>query len=321
MDRKVAEAVAELLRAGGSVLVVTHVHPEGDALGSQLAMGKVAERWGCRVTMALSGGWPEQYGFLPGIDRIVVADEIEGRFDVTIVTDCAALDRTGGLVRLPDARFGTVVNIDHHEGNPGYGDLNLVDPSAAAAGELVFWLLERWGIPLDDELALWLYTSLSADTGSFAFPNTRSSTLLAAARLREFGVDVATVTYQLFDRTTLPRLHLTGRMLSRTTQEGAVTWAAILHEDFLATGTTALDTENLVNMVNDVEGTRVGLLFREDAPGTFKVSLRSRAGINVAEIARGFSGGGHREAAGCTVKGSFGEVRAAVVDAVQRRLR
>jgi phosphoesterase RecJ-like protein len=321
MDPKGADAIAELLRAGGEVLVVTHVHPEGDALGCQLALGCVAERWGCKVTMALSGGWPEQYGFLPGIDRIVVADHIEGRFAATVVADCAALDRAGGLVTVPDPRFGTVVNIDHHEGNPGYGEINVVDPEAAAAGEVVYGLLERWGVPLDADLALWLYTALSADTGSFSFPNTRPATLRAAAHLRELGVDVATVTYQLFGRTSLPRLHLTGRMLSRATQEGPIAWGAIFHDDFVQTGTTALDTENLVNMINDVHGTRVGILFREDAPGKFKISLRSRAGVNVAEIARVFSGGGHREAAGCSIKGTFDEVRVTMLAAVARHLR
>jgi phosphoesterase RecJ-like protein len=308
-----ARLVADAIARGRRFVLSSHARPDGDAIGSQLAMAFALDALGKEVTLVNRDPVPGPLAAFPGTSRIVVADRVDATYDAAIIMECSSLDRTGvsGLDQSP------VINIDHHQGNTAYGAVNWFDPAAAACAEMVFDVIIALGVPLSREIATHLYVGILTDTGSFHYSGTSARTFDIARQLVEAGVDPSTVARTVFDSNTLGRLKLFGAVLSAIELEhdGRLAVMKVDHAMTEAAGGTYEDTEGLINLPLTVREIRASVFFKELGPTEYRVSLRSKGAIDVAAVARQFGGGGHKNAAGCAVPGSFDEARAAIVAA------
>lgn len=310
--------VVERLRPSTRVLITCHTSPDGDAIGSELGMAELVESLGCAASIVNRDPFPATLEFLPGHERIArsasLPADLTARFDLGIVLDCPGLDRTGwrGLDALP------LVNIDHHLDNERYGVANLVDEGAAAVGELVLEVALAAGAALTPTLATSLYAALVTDTGDFRYSNTTPRALRAAATLVEAGADPHGIAQALWEHVPERVVRLTGAVLA-TLELRAGGRLAMIHCDrdmLAATGAGPADTEDVINHARGIDGVEVAVFLKAFAADTVKVSLRSRGATDVQAIARSFGGGGHREAAGCTLAMPLPAAREAMAAAV-----
>jgi phosphoesterase RecJ-like protein len=289
-------------------------------LGTLFALGLGLERVGWRVTWAGPHAVPEFLRFLPGADRYEVWTASPRPFGVVVLTDCPNDARTEGLLAGARGPATEVVNIDHHPDNRRYGTVNWLDPEAAAAGEMVFDLLEALALPVTGEIATNLFTAIHTDTGSFRYSNTTPRTFRIAAELTARGAEPWTVADWLYQRRPPETLTQLGGLLQRieVTADGRIAWLTVprgvVSEDMVA-------AEDLVSYPRSLAGVKVALLLREEAPGQVKASLRGKGDVPVNRIASRFGGGGHENAAGCTLSGSLADATATLLAAVQDALR
>lgn len=314
-----AQRVAETLLAYPSCLIVTHVNPEGDAIGSQLALALALAQHGIAVSCFDLHGVPENCQFLPTWER--VRRELPAEIPPLVVyVDADGLARCGLDERdLPGV--DAFVRIDHHLSSvPDLGP-SLVDTSAAAAGELVFELLPLLEAQLTPEIATCLQTALMVDTGRFSYTNTTPHTHRIAADLVAAGADVPTIVEWTWGRTKYSAAKLLGAALSslQLTPDGRISWAILRDADFRMAGANGEDTEGLIDHVREIRGAEVAALFSEKR-GVVRVSLRSSSTIDVAQIARLFSGGGHVKAAGLTYEGLIEHAVSDVLHAIEEAL-
>ncbi len=314
-------AAASALQAAGRVLLASHINPDGDTMGSALALGLALRGAGKHVAMVCPDEVPPPYRFMPGCEGFLrsVPDEA---FDVAVALDCDGEHRLGpaatGVRRQP-----CVVEIDHHPGTERFGQIVVVDPSAAATGEMVFEVLRLLGLPPTPEIATNLYVAIMTDTGSFRYPNTSARVVRIAAELVDCGAVPSAIAEQVYETRPFAAMALLGRALSsiRRSDDGAVAWARLTAEDFARTNATDADTEGIVNNLLAIAGVRASVLFRQ-VNGRVRISLRARAPVDVAEVARTFGGGGHRLAAGCTLEMPLADaerrVLAEALEAVRR---
>jgi phosphoesterase RecJ-like protein len=305
-------------RAPARALMLGHVHPDADVLGTLLALGLSLEARGWTVRYGGPHPAPAVLSFLPGVERyerLVGVDEV---FDVIALTDCPNPDRTEGLLEQARGRGGTVINIDHHPDNRRYGDVEWIEPTAAATGELVYRLLVGLGTSITPAVATNLFTAIHTDTGSFRYSNVTPRTFAIASALVAAGAAPALVSNALYERRPPDALRLLGATLSRVevSEDGRVAWLALPAG---AVPEAFIESEELVNYPRSLESVRVACLLRERG-GQVKVSLRGKGDVDVNVIAARFGGGGHRNAAGCTVNGPLDEATRAVLTAVRAAL-
>ena len=299
---RVPSALTEQLRRAKHIAVTAHANPEGDALGSALALALGLQTLGKRAQVIFRHGFPHRYRALPHAHQ--VRRNVAAPVDLLVVVDCADLDRADLPNRWKRPRVPLVV-IDHHPKRPPAEAVAAwVEPQAAATGELIAALLRTLKVPLNRDIATCLYAAILTDTGGFHFRNTNARVLRLAAALLGYGVDPQTLYDQLLETRSLRATRLLARMLAQARLEDKIglCWAALSRADFRDTGTTDDDTENFVNFLRAVDGTRVAVLFREVAPDLVKVSLRAKDDKNVAAVAQQFGGGGHPAAAGCRLR-------------------
>ncbi len=310
--------LAAFRRPPQRALMLGHVHPDADVIGTLLALGLALEARGWTIVYGGPHPAPEVLAFLPGVERYRRLDRVEGRFDVAVLTDCPNPVRTEGLLEQGRAAGATVVNIDHHHDNRRYGDVNWVEPSAAATGEMVHDLLASLGAPLTPAIATNLFTAVHMDTGSFRYSNVTPDTFRIAAALVAAGADPAFVSGSLYERRPREALRWLSEMLSRVevSGDGRVAWLA-LPEGVVPE--TFVEAEDLVNYPRSVASVRVACLLRE-RDGAVKVSLRAKGDVDVSRIAARFGGGGHPNAAGCTVRLSLEAATRDVLAAVGEAL-
>lgn len=323
-EREGLTAVAEALRHGRRFAVTSHVRPDGDALGSVLAMGWILRRLGKEVRLVLADPVPATYAFLPGVERIEVAGDLGGKpvdVDTVVVVDCSDPVRVGpvGALLSPEA---LVVNVDHHLSNEFAGP-KYVRTEAAATGELLYELAQHLGLEIDRDTATCLYTALLTDTGSFRFANTTAGTLHIAAELLTRGVSPGYVAEQVYDVRPLASLRLLAEALAtlRLTADGKVAWLQMDPGMLERHQVDASETEGLVNYARTISGVRIGALFRGVGPAATRVSWRSRPGYDVSRVAARFGGGGHANAAGCDIPLPLAEAVEAGVAAALEAIR
>ncbi|OUM88383.1 MAG: hypothetical protein BAA01_08410 [Bacillus thermozeamaize] len=304
-------------------LVISHLSPDGDAIGSTLAMVGILKALKKRYCVVNPDRLPKKYGILPWADEILSSEErgTEGPYHHVIALDCADEKR---MEPFP-SRFAAgarILNIDHHPTNTRYGTVNLVLPEAAATAQLVYYLAETLQVPLEEPLATCLYTGILTDTGGFRYSNTKAEVMRIASRLLDAGVNPGKLAEQFLERISEAHLHVLQKALSRLQREmdGRLAWMYVTQEDLREAGATEADMDGLVQYPLRIEGVEVGLLFREMSPASCKVSLRSRERVDVAKIAGLFGGGGHARAAGCTVEGPLLAVMEQVRASVQKEL-
>jgi phosphoesterase RecJ-like protein len=311
--------LVRVLRDAQDVLLLGHVHPDADVLGTLLALGQALEARGARVTFAGPHPVPRVLDFLPGAERWQVWQQAPRTWPVVVLTDCPNDARTEGLLAQSRDPMGEVLNIDHHPDNRLYGTLDWIDAGAAATGEMVFDLLQALAWPVTPAIAVNLFTAIHTDTGSFRYSNTTARTFRAAGALLALGADPALVSDRLYQRRPKDALLTLGEVLRRVevSPDGQVAWLAVprdvASEDFLA-------AEDLVAYPRSIDGVEVALVLREDAPGVIKASLRGKGAVPVNAIARQFGGGGHANAAGCSIRGSLDEATQALLAAVGQAL-
>ncbi len=312
--------VAEAIRTHGTFLVGSHVRPGGDAIGSVLAMGHLLGHFEKQYTLLNEDPVPPAFSFLPGSADIRPPGPDVRQPEVALVLDCGCFDRTGSAeVLLAAAEI--VINIDHHASNDLFGQINLVDPTAAAAGEIVLGLFDEMDVP-PGLAASALYTSILTDTGSFRQSNTTARTHEMAARLLEEGVRPEDISERVLEAATVGARRLLGAALSGIEQgcAGRVAWLQVTREMLKATGCSMEDTEKFVDFARYIPGVEVALLFRELEGGEVGVSFRSRGSADVNSIAASWGGGGHRLASGCRIRGQLKAVRAEVIARVSGAL-
>lgn len=303
MKIKETDAIADALLDADSIILASHVNPDGDSVGSLLALTRVLKKSGKNVYATLPEPWkyPPQYDFLPGKKDILEPDSIADEAAVFAALDCSNLERLGPL-RHKAEEASLLLNIDHHEDNQRFGKLNLVVPGASSTAELVFEVIKEAGWGIDPEVATCLYTGVLTDTGRFQHRNTSPRTFVIAAELADAGADIFQVVREVYENQSLPYTRLLGRALQRIEvfQEYDFAYSYIKQSDLAETGAILSETEDLIDHLRAVRGTSVVALFKELDDGKVRVSLRSRDGIEVGPIARVLGGGGHALAAGYT---------------------
>lgn len=304
-----AAGVVQLLVESQRPLIVFHEHPDGDALGSALALRVALARLGKQPVAACSDEPAEYYRFLPGCAEVAGAD-VAGDFDLAVLVDCADLDRAGALLGLARA-CRLMVNIDHHPTNGRYGDAALVVPEASASAELVAGIIRALAVPIDAAIATCIYTGILTDTGSFHYSNTTPACLALAGEMVAAGADPVAISEAVYEQRPRGDIELlaAGLRTLEVSEDGLIACLTVTSEDIRRTDG---DSEGLVNYGRMIAGVEIALLFREDGPLDVKVSFRSRR-LDVSAIAREFGGGGHPRAAGCTYRGPLAEARAAIL--------
>jgi phosphoesterase RecJ-like protein len=314
--------IIEALKGVRSVAILSHVNPEGDTLGSALGCHLTLKAMGKDVATFNPDPIPKNLRDLPEVEEVICANRLPRPFEGYLVVDAADSRRVGGLLNgLPTGSL--VMNIDHHPTNARFGTYNWVDPEASSTGEMIHHLFKVMEVPLSPEAATNLYVAILTDTGSFQFANTTPRALRAAAELIEAGVVPQAVTEMLFGRRDLAEFHLLGALLTRmqVSPDGAFAWMEVTDAMLKDQGLDMDALEGFINYPRSLRGIEVALLFKEVAGNGVKVSLRSRGKVDVAKIALAFQGGGHKNAAGCTVLGSMADVRERVLAALQRALQ
>ena len=306
--------IAEAIRARQRFVVSSHARPDGDSIGSQLAMAGALIALGKEVAVVNADPAPPALMAFPGVAAITIADRVEGDFDASVVMECSDLARTGvaGL-----DRFFTI-NVDHHPGNAGYGQINWFDPAAAACGEMVFDLVRGLGVSLSTDIATHLYVAILTDTGSFHHSNISPHTFDICSALLKAGVDPVAVSRGVYDSGTLGRLKLFGVVINDmfVDSTGRVAVLAMDRETARQTGATYEDTDGLVNMPLTAKEVLAVAFFKQIAGNEYRISMRSKGDVDVAAVARQFGGGGHKNAAGCSATGPIEGLRSTFVERI-----
>jgi phosphoesterase RecJ-like protein len=301
-EATLAEVAAEIRRRQRFVLA-SHVRPDGDAIGSQLAMAFALRALGKDVRVVNRDPAPAPLLDFPGVATIEIAPAAGDAGDAVIVMECGDLARTG----VEGLASACVINIDHHLGNTRYGHWNWVDLSAAACGEMVFDLICELGAPLTADIAVHVYVAILTDTGSFHYSGITPKTFDICRRCMEAGVDPAAVARRIFDRNHIGRLKIYGAVLNqmRLDPTGRIATLAVDHATAEACGGTYEDTDGLNNLPLSVEAIQAVVFFKEIGPGDWRISMRSKGDVDVRAVAGEFGGGGHKNAAGCGASGAL----------------
>lgn len=310
--------IGKALREHKSFAVLSHVRPDGDALGSQLALALSLQELGKTVRVWNEDGMLEKYSFLPRAELLTKPPTAKENVDVVIALDTAVQTRLGiALDAIGSAKL--MINIDHHPSNPAYGDLVYIDPMSPATGQILFDLISDQKLPLTQEIAENLYVAISTDTGSFQYPNTTARTFEIAGELVRAGVDVGRVSQLLYENYPPRRIELLRELLGtmRFEGKGRVASFSLSLETTKRLGALPEDNEGLIDHLRAIRGVIVAVFFEELPDGKARVSMRSKTdAADVCAICMKFGGGGHKLAAGARVRGTLAEVEKNVLEAI-----
>jgi bifunctional oligoribonuclease and PAP phosphatase NrnA len=309
------QQIADAIRVRRRFVISSHSRPDGDSIGSQLAAAYALRSLGKAVTVVNADAAPAPLMQFPGVPAITIADRVDGDFDAAIIMECGDLGRTGvaGLER------SFVINIDHHPGNTGYGQINWFDPAAAACGEMVFDLIGALGVPLTIDIATHIYLAILTDTGSFHYSSISTRTFDICRATIEAGVDPVAVARNVYDSNNMGRLKLFGSVLSamQLDTSGRIAIVYLDHEMARAAGGTYDDTEGLINLPLTVKEIQAVVFFKQIEGEEYRVSMRSKGDIDIGAVSKEFGGGGHKNAAGCTVKGGIDALQKLFVEKIE----
>jgi phosphoesterase RecJ-like protein len=297
--RNPVEAILEVLHQGERFLVCSHSRPDGDAVGSMLAVGMLLEQMGKRADLVAADRIPSIYRQLPGADRIRNAMRVHGPYDAVILLECDGLERC----RLRGLEPFFQVNIDHHATGRPFAHVNWIDRNAASVGELVHRLVKAAGAIVTPDMASCIYTTVLTDTGGFCYGATKPSTFALAQELTTAGADPLRIAQDVYFSIPTSKLLLLGAALSNLNREGRLAWLWVSHQDMVRTCAAEEDCEGLVNYAICISGVEAAVFLRELPERSIRMSLRSKGRVNVSAIAARLGGGGHQNAAGVTLEG------------------
>lgn len=320
MPARIAEpvdAIIDVLRRGNRFLICSHARPDGDAIGSVLALGMLLEQMGKEAEMVSADPVPQVYRMLPCVKKVRVAQKVSGAYDAVILLECDGLERAG--VRGLERSF--LINIDHHYSGRGYAQLNWINQSAASVGEMVYRLGISAGLTMTPQIATCLYTTLLTDTGGFHYGAVDASTFEIARALVDAGADPVGIAQQISFSAPVSKMRLLGAALNNLHREGRVAWLWVTHKEVARTCAAEEDAEGIVNYALGIEGIEAAAFLRELPDGQVRVSLRSKGHLNVAEVAERMGGGGHKTAAGCTCDGPLAKAVKEIPTILKNALR
>jgi phosphoesterase RecJ-like protein len=307
--------IADAIRRRRRFVISSHARPDGDAIGSQLAMAFALRALGKEADVVNKDPAPGPIMQFPGVQDIVIAEEVAGEYDAAIIMECGDVARTGvaGLDRF------FLINIDHHPGNTGYGQINWFDPSAAACGEMVFDLIAALDVALTPEIATHVYLAILTDTGSFHYSSISPRTFDICRQTLEAGIDPVRIARNVYDSNNMGRLKLFGSVLSamQIDASGRIAIVYLDHEMAREAGGTYEDTEGLINLPLTVKEIEAVVFFKQTEADEYRVSMRSKGDIDIGAIAKQFGGGGHRNAAGCTVTGPIDALQKLFIERIE----
>jgi bifunctional oligoribonuclease and PAP phosphatase NrnA len=297
-------------------LVTSHTRPDGDAIGSTLALALILRKMGKSAEVVLGDSVPVIYRPLPHAETIVHTSRVNGRYDAAIILECDSLLRT----RLQGLDGHFLINIDHHETSKPFANVNWIDPSACAVAEMVFRLALAAGVKITPEIATCLYTAVLTDTGAFCYSPTSACTFELAKILVEHGADPARIAQNVYFSSPTSKMRLLGAALSNLQREGVVTWMSVTRRDMDRCGALEEDCEGLVNYALGIAGVEVAIFFRETHDERVRISIRSKGAVNVADLAAKFGGGGHTCASGFSLPGSLAQAEKKVLSELHSKL-
>lgn len=312
------EEIADVLRTRQRFVVMSHVRPDGDALGCTLAMALCLKALGKDVTVWNEDGMLDKFRFLPGAELVTVPPDEPQEFEVVVALDTAVQNRVGKCLAAVK-RADLWINIDHHVSNDHYGDLAYIDPMAPAAAQVLFELFRQNDLPLTYEMADNLFVGISTDTGSFQYPNTTARTYEIGAELIRMGVQVGKLSQQMYESHPRRRLELLRALLNalRFTSDDQVASFALPMATATALGVKPEDNEGLIDHIRAIEGVVVAAFFEELPDGKVRISLRSKdPRVDVCKVCAVYGGGGHKLAAGARISGSLPEVQERVLQTI-----
>ena len=310
------EQVLGHIREGKRFVVTSHNRPDGDAVGSSLAMAQTLRAMGKTADIILGDAVPVIYKPLPHSEAIVHSNEVNGHYDAAVILECDSLMRT----RLRGLEKQFLINIDHHASSKPFAHVNWIDPNACAVAELVFRLAQAAGVKITPDIATCLYAAVLTDTGSFCYSPTNAHTFELARVLVQHGADPAKIAQSIYFSSPTSKMRLLGAALSGLHREGAMAWMAVTREDMTRCEALDEDCEGLVNYALGIAGVEVAAFFRETGPDRVRVSIRSKGAVNVAEIAEKFGGGGHECASGFSIAGPLGAAEQVVLSELRPNL-
>lgn len=308
-----------LIQTKERFIIGCHVHPDGDSIGSMLALGLSLAMAGKKVEMVCQEDVPSVFEFLEGQQLIRKQQSLPP--EVLISVDCAEKDRLAMPSDIWETPGLVSINIDHHVTNLGFADYNFIDANASATGELIYRLLKEGNLPVNQAVATAVYTAIATDTGFFRFANTSSLAFeLAAGLVRDYRIEPAKVAEQVHEQKSFNSVRLLGEVLStlQLGNGGRVAWMLLSQKMLALYPVENEETESFVSYARSIEGVEIGILFKELKPGEIKLSWRSTSAVDVSKLAGYFGGGGHARAAGCNINGSIDEVVANVLNFVTK---
>jgi phosphoesterase RecJ-like protein len=315
------QQIVEAIQLRSRFVISSHSRPDGDSIGSQLAMALALRALGKEVRVINRDEAPGPLLAFPGVPEIELSDRVDETadgFEAAIIMECGDLARTGvsGLERF------FVINIDHHPGNTEYGHINWFDSSAAACGEMVFDLIKALGVTLSTPMATHIYLAILTDTGSFHYSSISTRTFEICRETLEAGVDPVLVARNVYDSNNMGRLKLFGSVLSamQIDPAGRIAIVYLDHEMARAAGGTYEDTEGLINLPLTVKEIQAVVFFKQIEGEQYRVSMRSKGDIDIGAVAKEFGGGGHKNAAGCTADGPIDLLQKTFIEKIERAI-
>ena len=326
MDRIINQIINQLL-SSNHILLASHTNPDGDAVGSTIAMGLLLSATDKKITLYNESLIPAVYRFLPRVEMIENSINTANDFDTAVILDCSDLQRIGTATSVVND-IPSVINIDHHISNSHFGNFQLIDTSASSTAEIIYRLIKKMGVAIDKPIATSIYTGILTDTGSFRFSNTTQAAFAICQEMVEKGVDPSDVAGHVYGRYSLGRIKLLNLALDSIEifHNGKLSIMTITQEMLSKTGTRAEDIDGLINYARRIEDVKIAALIHEKqngrhnlkGSGQFHVSLRSDGTFDVAAIAASFGGGGHATAAGFEVQSGLAEIKSDIANLAQK---
>lgn len=315
------ERLIEELKNNDSFIIVSHINPDGDAIGSSLALAAGLRAMGKNVTVFNNDNVPDIVRFLPGSSEIVTEISSGAQFDAAIVVDCGTPKQLGDKFNAFKG-YKKLLNIDHHATNLNFADVVYLDPDACSTGAMIYRILKTLRVEITLEIALSIYTTIVVDTGSFHYGNSNPEAFRVAGEMVDKGVEPWVVAENLYESQPEGRIRLHSLALNTlsTHFNGKIGFIMVSNDMYKATGTNAEDTDGIVNYARSLKGVEVAMFIREISPDKYKASLRSKGRVDVTRIAERYDGGGHINAAGCLLKGSLPEIKKNLIEAAEETL-
>lgn len=322
MDNENMAKVIETLKRGDNFMISAHMNPEGDSIGSQLAVYHMLKKIGKKCLIVNQDDVPDNLKFLAGTETIVKELPVDFRPDMSIVLDSPVLERIGSTSKYVE-RTETIINVDHHISNEFFGDVNWVEPKCSSVGEMAYYLVSGLGIELDEEIAASIYTSIVTDTGMFSYANTSKNTHEITSVLLGCGINSSEINAEIFENKSISEIKLLRKVLEtlKIEENGKFAYITLTRDMCEDEGEDASVASEFINYPRSIKGVEVSVFFKENLNShTVNISFRSAGNVNVNTIASRLGGGGHKRASGCLMIGSLKEAREKVLFEIRKAL-